>query len=794
MLLKNKNRAAERWWDTWVAIFTISLVVMVAGRLWVTEWTGDLYIIVYLAFIAAVSGLALGASQFTPLVSFFISTYFGFFSIIWLLASTIPDDIPWRERILYHIWWRLRLSFEQFNTGQGVTDPILFLTIMAILIWIISSTAAFIIIRKSSAWPVLIPLGMVMLVISHYDQDLTRNTRFLMTFIFFTLIIVGRVNLLRSQKRWDQEGVQITSEDMSSLIQTLTIVAFVLVILAWLVPITPQQIDRYTQLWNTATERWGELRVRFGDILVLESPSDTQLESAFDETLKLGIGTPGDDKVVFTVEVDAAPPPGYRNYWFTRSYDTYKNGFWASAPGLSHNLYFPEDFNLSHFPLESLQPAEFTFTSETDRFANLFITGIPTWISRPVEITSQVVLIDTIGGAVEDIVGLVASPEMVLGESYQFETLASAPTASDLRATDVDYPDWLNRYLQLPADFSPEIIALAASITTKDQHPYDLAMDITRWLRINMEYARTIPDLSTETDPIEWFLFDGKTGFCNYYATAEVLMLRSLGVPARIAVGYASGEYNSTNKTYTVRSQDSHAWPEVYFIDYGWMAFEPTVSQPALIRPIGIDREAGELIPPERGDGPLLNDQFDDLLPEVEQPDVKDDHGLEDVFVEVPKRFEGVVVVWVMLAGFLLILIAGFILLQHPEWLKLEIDPLPVLIKNMLEKHGKRVPLWLERWSYLASMSAAERAYRNLGRSIKIMGQRLDSSHTPTERAQVLVELLPQATQPVMTIINEYHQDKYSTHLINPDVAKAAGSTVLSLALKARLKHIFGSH
>jgi transglutaminase-like putative cysteine protease len=101
---------------------------------------------------------------------------------------------------------------------------------------------------------------------------------------------------------------------------------------------------------------------------------------------------------------------------------------------------------------------------------------------------------------------------------------------------------------------------------------------------------------------MEWFLFDEQTGFCNYYATAQVLMLRSLGIPARFVVGYAQGEYDPQTKTYTVRKKDSHAWPEVYFIDYGWMPFEPTVDQPALIRPLGIDRTEQDNLLPERED------------------------------------------------------------------------------------------------------------------------------------------------------------------------------------------------
>ena len=87
-------------------------------------------------------------------------------------------------------------------------------------------------------------------------------------------------------------------------------------------------------------------------------------------------------------------------------------------------------------------------------------------------------------------------------------------------------------------------------------------------------------------DPLDWFLFHSKKGFCNYYATAEVLLLRSAGIPARMVVGFAQGEFDPPNH-YVVRQRDSHAWPEVYFPGIGWVEFEPTSNQAPLELPLG---------------------------------------------------------------------------------------------------------------------------------------------------------------------------------------------------------------
>ncbi len=785
MMLKDNTASTERWWDIWIAVFAVSIITVVAGRLWITEWTQDLHLLLFLSIIAGLTGLALGYSHFSPFVSAFISTYYGVFCIGWLFGTTIDKDIAWRERILNHIGWRLRLGIEQYIAGEAATDPILFLTVMAILLWIMASTATFILIRQGSAWSILVPLGITLMVISHYDQNLPRNTRFLISFIFLTLLILGRVNFLHYRNKWRKEGIHVTQETQADLVKALLVFSLVLVVLAWVIPVTPQQMTRYAQLWQRITDPWDRFTARFADLLVLDPASNTTMITFFGEIIGLGTGSPISEEVVFIVEVDIAPPAGYRNYWRTRSYDRYENDQWSSTPGLTRTMRFPDDFSIAYPQWADSQTAAYTFTTQVGRMGNLYVTGMPTWISRPVETITQ-----PLAETEEDLVALIATPLVFAGETYQVETLVSRPTASDLRRTSTDYLEWLDRYLQLPDDFSPEVAALAENISARTSHPYDIAADITRYLRINIEYTRTIPPVPPGTDPMEWFLFEEQVGFCNYYATAQVLMLRALGIPTRFVVGYAEGEYDSDSQTFTVRKEDSHAWPEVYFMDYGWVPFEPTASQPALILPVGFDPDAPDNALPER-DTPIMDEDFDDPLAALDEMLDSDQVGFEGITDIIPRRFEGIQVVWAMLIIFLLVLLLGITIMIRPGLFKINIEPLPVLLERALVKRGKMVPNWLQRWSYFASISPAERAYRHLCRSIKILGQPLDPAQTPSERAQTLTKLIPQAYQPALEIVGEYHVEKFSTHIINEQLARTAGRRVLGLALETRLRHLF---
>jgi uncharacterized protein YqcC (DUF446 family) len=93
-----------------------------------------------------------------------------------------------------------------------------------------------------------------------------------------------------------------------------------------------------------------------------------------------------------------------------------------------------------------------------------------------------------------------------------------------------------------------------------------------------------VPAPPPNRDVVDYFLFDAKRGYCDYYATALVVLARAAGLPARLVVGYASGSFNSFTGQYIVVEADAHSWVEIYFPDYGWIEFEPTASRASIER------------------------------------------------------------------------------------------------------------------------------------------------------------------------------------------------------------------
>ena len=148
-----------------------------------------------------------------------------------------------------------------------------------------------------------------------------------------------------------------------------------------------------------------------------------------------------------------------------------------------------------------------------------------------------------------------------------------------LRVAGTDYPAHIiPRYLEVPK-LDRRIPELARRITAGATTPYEKAAAMERYLQSNYGYTLDLPPIGP-SDPLANFLFERKQGHCEYFASAMAIMLRTLGVPTRVATGFRGGEYNDLTGSYIIRARDAHAWVEVYFPGQGWVTFDPTASAP----------------------------------------------------------------------------------------------------------------------------------------------------------------------------------------------------------------------
>jgi hypothetical protein len=127
---------------------------------------------------------------------------------------------------------------------------------------------------------------------------------------------------------------------------------------------------------------------------------------------------------------------------------------------------------------------------------------------------------------------------------------------------------------------------LASELTADSDNPYDKAKAIEEYLRLIPVNYR-MRDIPPARDAVDYFLFEAQEGYFDYHASAMVVLLRSAGVPARLAVGYLldPSAFDSQAGQYNIREVHAYAWPEVYFPDIGWLPFNPSPDRPAIVRP-----------------------------------------------------------------------------------------------------------------------------------------------------------------------------------------------------------------
>lgn len=325
---------------------------------------------------------------------------------------------------------------------------------------------------------------------------------------------------------------------------------------------------------------------------------------------------------------------------------------------------------------------------------------------------------------------------------YRVSGSASIARASDLSDAGQDYPDWLTqRYLSLPASVSPRTTELARTIAASSSDPYESARAIEAYLRSSIVYDETVPAPPADADIVDYVLFERQRGYCEYYASAMAVMLRTLGIPSRVVVGFYPGDYDETQGGYLYVQRNAHAWVEVFFPGYGWVPFEPTASRP-LIEEGDVD---ADLMPtPSPGEQPLPTEAASTPIPPVRDngPPQPPQLALTD---------DGRGARWILPAA-IGALVGGLALAGWVLW--------------MLPLRG------------LPPTSALYRRLTTIGR---IAGVQSSPSLTPREFGREFSQSVPQARNHVNRIVHVYEVDHFGPRKADSGMLAAASDAWIEL-------------
>jgi transglutaminase-like putative cysteine protease len=165
---------------------------------------------------------------------------------------------------------------------------------------------------------------------------------------------------------------------------------------------------------------------------------------------------------------------------------------------------------------------------------------------------------------------------MAAGTTYRVQSSPVQPPPEQLETVVFPDPRLNPRYTSIPADLPPQITTIAEQWVANATSDYGRILAIQDHLRgPDFSYDPNVPPRDDQFTLLD-FLQTTKKGFCQQYASAMAIMLRTLGYPTRVAVGFTQGDRSDADGLWHVTTNNAHAWVEVLFPTYGWLAFEPT--------------------------------------------------------------------------------------------------------------------------------------------------------------------------------------------------------------------------
>ncbi len=768
-------QTSSTWRRDGLSVLLILVAILTASaRLVATDWAPFLYFTETMALLGTLLGLGLGVSRFSPRAVGWLSFAYTVVLLPWQMTAASGRGLPVGERLVV-LGERLGAALALLFRREAVEDTVLFLMFVTLGFWLIGLYAGYSLARHGNYLAAVLPAGTAIVIIQVYDTVEPSRLWFLAVYVFISLLLLGRMNLLKNQEAWDKHGIFQMPDAIQELANGALAGAAVIVLIAWSLPLSISSFESAARGWRNLTRPFESLRENLNNVVEgLDTPGGRSERSGdfYGETLSLGSGTPLSDEIVFTVSLldEVEVPP--RFYWRGRVYDRYQNGKWDNSTAASSE-YTPSAGDLSIPDLGARIEARFTMRA-AGRLSLLYTAAQPVWVEQGGSLLST-----PADAGKQDIFAFFADPALERGDTYESRAALANPSIQELRAAGTDYPAWVTaRYLQLPEDLSPRIVELAAELAAGEETPYDQAAAITAWLRREIEYEPVLAAPPEDSDPLTWVLFEYKKGFCFYYATAEIMMLRSLGVPARLAVGFSEGEIDEDNNLYIVRRLDYHAWPEVYFPGIGWVEFEPTASQRALQRPLEpqpVSTGAGNVPTPQSAPTP-------DAEPLAEQDRARDEEGVTAAAPTTLPR-------WVWAVSGFVVAVFLWLLDRRTGW----VGRVPVYIESRAERAGGRAPRWISAWAAWTRLTPIERAFQAVNLSLHWLEEPAPSHATPRERAERLIRLMPRAQAEVQKLTGQHEAALFGREAVSISAARLSALKVILHAFRVIIAGILSA-
>ena len=516
--------------------------------------------------------------------------------LAWALGSRLglPPPVSY-----FSDQWGALLSFTQrvgwwvrgLAMGSGVADNLVVVWWGCLLVWCVAAWAGWWIAGRGRPFLGLLPSA-VLLAQQIYLSE--QSYWALLAFLGSAAMLMVLARLGWLMRGWEASGTDYSAEIHLDSVLVGILIAAITIGLSPLIPaVTSGEFSR--AFWKLFEEPYRQMEQhidpsfqtqRLGRSLV---PASGVAPGGLPRAHLLG-GRPELGREVALRIQTRGIQTGESFYWRGQTFATYNGRGWEEdSPAHTLKLGAGEPW-AGDLPGASRRSVLSTVEVASASRAVLYSAGEPISVDRPYEAQER---------APGELIALSTTDR-----PRRYNVLGSVIDQDPnlLRAAGTEYPatpEFAQAYLHLPDNLPQELVSYAAKVTEGAETPFDKALAIETALR-EIPYSLDVPTPPPDRELVSWFLFDLKRGYCDYFASAMVVLARLNDIPARLAVGYATGSFDPHAQRYTVTELSAHSWPELYFPGYGWVPFEPT---PAEVTPVRIAL-AEPFMPPSRDQRP----------------------------------------------------------------------------------------------------------------------------------------------------------------------------------------------
>ncbi len=754
-MLKQIPRIPEGWTTFFLVLAMIYLTGYAIDQ---AELTPGLDVLMTIGFYGYIAGFFLAKSRFSSRTATLFAIVYGAFAIFYLLGRRfMPEGMIWSHRVA-DMAYRQADWINKAIYGGTSRDALIFTMHTSVIFWVLGVTAAWFTFREKKIWRVVLPAGLVLLSVVYYYYGPKPLWLYLVLYILISFLYISRTFLAEQESEWIAAVVRYERSITANFMAGGLILALIALLGAWTAPplaanaTVNQAIGGVNSPLRRLQDNWTRL---FSSL----RSYGTATNDSYSGSLTLGGPRNVGDSLIMDVFVPQELPYAY---WQAVVFETYDDGAWSSPPG-ERVMIIPDDGPINVPETQSREAITQTVRNFVPNAGTIY--GMPEVIGSD----KQLFVSQQLDSRGNSLVSAVQSRYVLQqGDIYNTRSRMSVATSSQLRAAGRDYPDWIEPYLQVPDEMTGRTLALAGDLVSGQPTVYDAAVTVQNYLRQAIKYNDQIQAPPPSVEPIDYVLFDLQEGYCNYYATAMVMMLRSQRIPARMVAGYAAGEFIKDANVYRVRAKDAHTWVEVYFPTYGWVQFEPTSAIPVFNRPEG-ESPFGLDVPATANPGAVdaLGPDRGGLLPEDDL--LEGENTLGDGLT--PLTGPG-----------------GFSLqtLFSAEYLPVTLAVLLVLVAGAALYLGHRINQRVE--------GDIRQSYSRLGQWSRWLGHAPQINQTPYERADVLVSIIPAGRRPIRTLTAEFVRYSFSRNGHSPNGVdpQAEWRELRPLLLRQTLAHQAG--